>query len=198
MRFFMIFVVGMLVCTSAYGEKNLTNEPLLRQQAATSIQQRTHKEQLEKQLEIVTLVSDVVNGKATVRPSMVPPEIFDRIYFAEKQNQKLLAAFRERFSKLSAKEFGSAEWIFYLGQLTAMRDLLYIVGVLPESFYSSNAGFGNFALETLTSSSVGLAIDRMRLVTTMLLLLNYKELTPIPPGDIVQVVLDAPGLEKRK
>lgn len=140
---------------------NLTKSPLLEKVDRDLILYQRRKE-------TARLVSDVINGKATVRPSMIPLEIFDRIYLVEKRTQALMEV-----------QSGDAKAMFYLGQWVAMRDMLYIAGLLPEVFHYQ-----------LTLSSGGLlseGADRMRLITAMLLLLNYKESNPISPGDIVQI-----------
>lgn len=146
------------------------------------IEQQLEKKSSPQEIMMMDLISDVVCDKAAVRPSMVPPEIFDRIYFVEKRTQEIMEAL-EKANPNNPNGVATAKGAFYLGQLIAMKDMLYVTGILPVTFYSYY-NVGRY-YEMLDAS----VTDRMRLITTMLLLLNYKESNPVPPGDMVQVVI---------
>lgn len=162
------------------------------------------------------VIADVTLGKAKIKPSMIPPNIFDRLYELEEKERSHLLWVKDMPRRLAMvdHEFGidlataeareeieeekASAYVngFMRGQRFAIMGLLYATGitnhfsrVLTESereYYSENFRIDDPASKVPRRSEL---IRQLRPLATMLFLLNYKESEPIPPGDIVQLTI---------
>lgn len=159
---------------------------------------------LEKLSQVEVAIIDVLMGMADVKPSLIPPMVFDRLYEVERHQSQRLAnadSIYEKADKDSHVEYFTEGFKrgYMVGQRDALIGLLYAVGILRQnSVIREYVDTAEVRVVTRNSLSKGHLFysnttTNLRALATMLLLLNFKEERPTSPGELI-VVSSAPKI----
>lgn len=148
----------------------------------------------EEKVSVVEKVAlDVISGKVQVRPSVIPPDVFDRLYNVEVAEQlyleKIKRIIQETLPNSSEDTMAGFELGWTIGQAAALQNLLYTASLITDSSFDNITGAFDMIRKDNPTFFKVVTIPRFRTFVTMLFLRNYKEPNPIPPGDIVQVTI---------
>ncbi|MCQ4574990.1 MAG: hypothetical protein NOU37_07065 [Candidatus Brocadiales bacterium] len=133
---------------------------------------------------VARVVSDVLSGHKVVRPSMMPPDIADRLHRLDELDRKYFAILDVGHNH---KEIEIMKEAYAVGQIDAILGLLFSTGLTDERIRWTQ--YININEPSERNIAKHILPSRLRALATVLLLTNYKEPKPLPPSNIVQLAI---------